>query len=66
MKKLTGARIIKLDCPYARYVSLRSVEDTSVVAHGNNLAVVLEKTKKAGVLEPFIVFPHDPSKKYIY
>jgi len=66
MKKLTGARIIELDCPYARYVSLRSAKDMSVVAHGNNLATVLDKTEKAGVREPFIVFPHDPSKKYIY
>jgi len=50
----------------SRYVVLRSTRDSSLVAHGNDLGLVLKKADRAGVQEPFVVFPHDPAKRYIY
>jgi len=45
---------------------MKSTRDTAVVAHGNDLGKVLAGAEKAGASEPFVVFPHDPSKKYVY
>ena len=66
MKRRSGARVITVQCPYARYVAMKSTRDTAVVAHGNDLGKVLAGAEKAGASEPFVVFPHDPSKKYVY
>lgn len=68
MKKVkkSGARIIKLNAPLSPYVVMRSFEDMTVVAHGDDLGDVLAEADKAGIKEPVLAFPHDPDKKYIY
>ena len=64
--KKSGAEIIDLGVPLSRYVVMRSVKDMTVVAHGDDLDAVMSEAKKTGIREPFIVFPHDPAKHYIY
>ena len=66
MKKARGSTLINIGNIKSRYVVMKSLTDMTVVSHGNDLSAVLSKADKAGVIEPFVVFPHDPAKRYIY
>lgn len=66
MNKRSTAATVKTVFARSRYVVLKSMMDGSIVAHGNDLSTVLRKANKAGVPEPFVLFPHDPAKRYIY
>ncbi|MBI2440083.1 MAG: hypothetical protein HYV35_01805 [Lentisphaerae bacterium] len=65
MKK-RGAEIINIGNAMSRFVVMKSVEDMSVVARGNDLGKVLKRANRAGVALPVVLFPHDPQKRYIY
>ena len=66
MKKQSTAHMVKAAFAKSRYVVMKSITDRSIVAYGNNLVSVLKKANRAGVQEPFVLFPHDPSKRYVY
>jgi len=65
MKK-RGVEIINIGNAMSRFVVMKSVDDMSVVAHGNDLRKVLKRANRAGVSLPVVLFPHDPKKRYIY
>ena len=50
----------------SRLVAMKPGTDYTVVAHGNKLATVLAKAKKAGVSSPAIMWVPDPRKRYIF
>ena len=65
MKKC-GAEIINIGNTMSRFVVMKSIDDMSVVARGNDFDKVLKKANRAGVTLPVVIFPHDPKKRYIY
>lgn len=64
--KRHGAEIINIGNAMSRFVVMKSVDDMSVVAYGNDLRKVLKRANRAGVSLPVVLFPHDPKKRYIY
>lgn len=60
------AELINIGKATSRFVVMKSIDDMSVVARGNDLRKVLKRADRAGVSLPVVLFPHDPKKRYIY
>jgi hypothetical protein len=56
---------IKVPSSNASVVAV-NMKNNAVVAHGNNMATVVKKAKKAGVANPAVMFVPKPGQRYIY
>ena len=58
--------VIDVPSRKSRLLAFRPDGRFKVVAHGNRLASVLAKARKAGVAEPAIMWIPDPRKRYVF
>ena len=63
---MARAKIIQVPNARSRIIATKSARSTSVVAHGNSIAAVLSKARKAGAGEPVLLFVPKPGQRYIY